>query len=153
MESADLQKSYSREQQGLGPDHEAITSPVALVRSFTSKSQRSSRSRQSSSNRAEVGSSRAPRLRDIGKEVDCLSDTEKDDPIEKVASRRPSPSSSQAETESRSDASGAHDGDARGRRIIPFEDGDPENPNNWGRWKKIYALLVAIMSVINSTMN
>jgi hypothetical protein len=50
MDSADLERSYSREQQGLGPGHEAITSPVALVRSFTSKSQKSSRSWQSSRN-------------------------------------------------------------------------------------------------------
>jgi hypothetical protein len=48
---ADLERSYSREQQDLGPGHEAITSPVALVRSFTSKSQRRSTSRQSSRNR------------------------------------------------------------------------------------------------------
>ncbi|EOA85360.1 uncharacterized protein SETTUDRAFT_154920 [Exserohilum turcica Et28A] len=32
-------------------------------------------------------------------------------------------------------------------------DGDPENPNNWGHWKKVFALFVAIMSVMNSTIN
>lgn len=47
MESADLEKTYSREQQLLGPRHETVTTPVALVRSVTSRSQRSQRSSRS----------------------------------------------------------------------------------------------------------
>ncbi|CAI6336493.1 unnamed protein product [Periconia digitata] len=39
------------------------------------------------------------------------------------------------------------------RTVIRFKDGDPENPNNWSMWKKTYALLVAIFSVMNSTMS
>ncbi|RAR11969.1 mfs general substrate transporter [Stemphylium lycopersici] len=152
MESADLERTYSREQQGLGPGHEAITSPVALVRSFTSKSQRSSRSRQSSRNRTGAESSRAACLRELHEHVDELSDPENDDPIEKVASRTPSTFSSPARTGSPSDASSIHDERARGRRVLRFADGDPENPNNWGRWRKVYSLFVAIMSVMNSTM-
>jgi hypothetical protein len=29
--------------------------------------------------------------------------------------------------------SSVDDSHASGRRVIRFEDGDPENPNNWGR--------------------
>jgi hypothetical protein len=92
-------------------------------------------------------------LRDLEKDVDSPSDTEKEDGIEKVASRTPSTLASPARTDSQYDASSAHDGDAPRRKVIRFEDGDPENPNNWSRGKKIYALIVAIMSVMNSTMN
>ncbi|CAI9636417.1 unnamed protein product [Alternaria burnsii] len=152
MDSADLERSYSREQQGLGPEHEAITSPVALVRSFTSKSQKSSRSWQSSRNHTGVESSRAARLRELGKDVDDSSHAEKEDAIEKVASRTPSTLSSPGRSNASSVMSSVHDSHASGRCVIRFEDGDPENPNNWGRWKKIYALFVAIMSVMNSTM-
>ena len=88
-------------------------------------------------------------MRNLEKDVDHPSDTEKKYEIEKVASRTPSALSSHA----RSDASSTHDREVHRRKVIRFEDGDPENPNNWGRWKKIYALIVAIMSVMNSTMN
>ena len=36
--------------------------------------------------------------------------------------------------------------------ILRFEDGDPENPNNWTRQRKLYTLLVAIFFVLNSTI-
>ncbi|KAG9191578.1 hypothetical protein G6011_10312 [Alternaria panax] len=152
MDSADLERSYSRQQQGLGPGHEAITSPVALVRSFTSKSQKSSTSRHSSRSRIGVDSPRAARLRDLEKDIDETSDAEKGDAIEKVASRTPSTLSLPERSSVSSVTPSVHDGHVNGRRVIRFEDGDPENPNNWGRWKKIYALFVAIMSVMNSTM-
>ncbi|EUC37728.1 hypothetical protein COCCADRAFT_22703 [Bipolaris zeicola 26-R-13] len=139
MESgADLEKSYSREQQGVGPTHEAITSPVALVRSFTSKSQRSlSRQRYTT---------RTARLKELEKDVD-ESDVEHEDAIERVESRV---SSSHNGTSAPSEISSEH---GQRRRVLRFEDGDPENPDNWGRWKKIYAVFVAIISVMNSTMN
>ncbi|EUC45515.1 hypothetical protein COCMIDRAFT_36794 [Bipolaris oryzae ATCC 44560] len=142
MESgADLEKRYSREQQGVGPTHEAIMSPVALVRSFTSKSQRSL-SRQ----RSGVDTARAARLKELEKDVD-ESDIEHEDAIERVESRV---SSSHNGTSAPSETSSKH---GPRRRILRFEDGDPENPDNWGRWKKIYAIFVAIISVMNSTMN
>ncbi|KAL1800919.1 hypothetical protein ACET3X_001261 [Alternaria dauci] len=144
MDSGDLEKSYSREQQGLGPGHEAIMSPVALVRSFTSKSQKSSR------NNTGVESSRAARFRELGKDVDESSDAE--DEIERVASRTPSSLNSLEKSNASSEPSSVQESHPSERRVIRFEDGDPENPNNWGRWKKIYALVVAIMSVMNSTM-
>jgi hypothetical protein len=111
MESTDLEKTYSREQQGLGPGHEAVTSPVALVRSFTEKS----RTRNN---------------------IDDSYDTEKEDPAEGVASPSPSALSSYARTDSLSEISSLHGEDVQGRRMIRFEDGDPENPNNWGRVRK-----------------
>jgi hypothetical protein len=110
MESAALDKTYSREQQGLGPGHEAITSPVALVRSFTEKSR-------------------------IRRDVDDGFDTEKEDPVEKSASPSPSALSSPslARSDSLSRRPSPHGEDAQGRRVIRFEDGDAENPDNWGR--------------------
>ncbi|KAA8621133.1 AraJ Arabinose efflux permease [Pyrenophora tritici-repentis] len=153
MESADLERSYSREQQGLGPGLEAIATPVALVRSFTSKSHRSACSRQSSKNRSGIESSRAARLRELEKGIHDSFETEKEDTVEQVASRTPSVLSTTRGTDPSSETSSVHRGDEVRRRVIRFEDGDPENPNNWSRWKKIYSLIVAIMSVMNSTMN
>ncbi|KAF1939909.1 MFS general substrate transporter [Clathrospora elynae] len=150
MESADLARTYSREEQNLDPGSEAVTSPVALVRSFTTKSRRSSRS---SSNRSGVESSHATRLMNLEKNVDSREDIEKGDQIEKIVLRTPSTLSTHTRTDVGSGVSSAHDGEPHRRRVIRFEDGDPENPNNWGRWKKVYALFVAIMSVMNSTMN
>ncbi|EDU43534.1 membrane transporter [Pyrenophora tritici-repentis Pt-1C-BFP] len=142
MESADLERSYSREQQGLGPGLEAIATPVALVRSFTSKSHRTG-----------IESSRAARLRELEKGIHDSFETEKEDTVEQVASRTPSVLSTTRGTDPSSETSSVHRGDEVRRRVIRFEDGDPENPNNWSRWKKIYSLIVAIMSVMNSTMN
>lgn len=52
MESkSDLERTYSREQQRLGDGLEAVVSPVALVRSVTSRSQKSIRSQRSSRSR------------------------------------------------------------------------------------------------------
>ncbi len=79
-------------------------------------------------------SSRAVRLRELEKDVDkTYEDTEKEDAIEQVASRTPSMLNSHARSVSLSPTSSAHDGHANGRRVIRFEDGDPDNPNNWGR--------------------
>jgi hypothetical protein len=53
MESkAELERTYSREQQRLASDGlEAVVSPVALVRSVTSRSQKSLKSQRSSRSR------------------------------------------------------------------------------------------------------
>ncbi|EOA85361.1 uncharacterized protein SETTUDRAFT_20865 [Exserohilum turcica Et28A] len=120
MESADLERSYSLEQQGLGPGHEAIASPVALVRSFTSKSRSSSRSRQSSRNRTRIESSRATRLRELEKDVQDCSEAEKNsaDPIEKAVSRTPSTLTSHNGTNVPSEASSGQDEHVRGQRVI-----------------------------------
>ncbi|KAF7572982.1 hypothetical protein PtrSN002B_007364 [Pyrenophora tritici-repentis] len=133
MESADLERSYSREQQGLGPGLEAIATPVALVRSFTSKSHRSACSRQSSKNRSGIESSRAARLRELEKGIHDSFETEKEDTVEQVASRTPSVLSTTRGTDPSSETSSVHRGDEVRRRVIRFEDGDPENPNNWSR--------------------
>ncbi|KAL7777692.1 hypothetical protein CFE70_004361 [Pyrenophora teres f. teres 0-1] len=142
MESADLERTYSREQQDLGPGLEAIATPVALVRSYTSKSHRTG-----------IESSRAVRLSELENGIDDSFETEKEDAVEQVASRTPSELSSTRGTDPSSETSSVHQGHETRRRVIRFEDGDPENPNNWSRWKKIYSLIVAIMSVMNSTMN
>jgi hypothetical protein len=72
-------------------------------------------------------------LRELGKDVDDSSDAEKEDAIEKVASRTPSTLSSPGRSNASSVMSSVDDSHASGRRVIRFEDGDPENPNNWGR--------------------
>ncbi|KAL6720483.1 hypothetical protein ACLMJK_002407 [Lecanora helva] len=36
--------------------------------------------------------------------------------------------------------------------IVSFSDGDPENPYNWSSRKKIFVLIVGIVSVLNSTL-
>jgi hypothetical protein len=78
-----------------------------------------------------VESSRAARFRELEKNVDDISDVEKDDdPIERVELQTPS---SHNGTNAPSETSSVHDQRASRRRVIRFEDGDPENPNNWGR--------------------
>jgi hypothetical protein len=53
MESrTDLERTYSREQHRLGDGFEGVATPVALVRSVTSKSLRSLRSQRSSRSRS-----------------------------------------------------------------------------------------------------
>ncbi|KAL5117976.1 hypothetical protein ACEQ8H_004121 [Pleosporales sp. CAS-2024a] len=115
MESrAELERTYSRHQQRLASDGlEAVVSPVALVRSVTSPSQKRSTSREESS--------RAAYLRALDKALE-----RSDEPDH------------QAQPE---------------HHMVRFEQGDAENPNNWSASKKCYALFVAIMSVMNSTMS
>ncbi|KAH9872241.1 hypothetical protein IAQ61_005076 [Plenodomus lingam] len=148
MASEDLERTYSREQQRLGPGHEIVATPVALVRSVTTKSQRSLHSQGSSKSCRR--DARAVRIKNLEKEESCSAALNKEDGIEEAVQRSPSMLSS---TSSLSQHSGGGEDGVRGRRIIRFEDGDPENPDNWGRWKKCYAIFVAIMSVMNSTMN
>ncbi|KAH7406976.1 major facilitator superfamily domain-containing protein [Phaeosphaeria sp. MPI-PUGE-AT-0046c] len=148
MESKnDLERTYSREQQRLGDGLEAVATPVALVRSVTSRSQRSGRS--SRSRREE--SSRAAYLRKLDKELESSPEPgkEEDEPVEEIATRSLSTSTQR----SRSSEGSGHAGGVPERHVIRFEDGDPENPNNWSTFKKSYALFVAIMSVMNSTMS
>lgn len=72
-------------------------------------------------------SSRAAYLKSLDKEVDSPSHFEKEDQIERVESPSRSRSSSPSKSGSRS--SGESDSPPR-RRLVRFEDGDPENPNN-----------------------
>ncbi|KAH9870166.1 hypothetical protein J1614_007089 [Plenodomus biglobosus] len=148
MESADLERTYSREQQRLTPGHEIVATPVALVRSVTAKSQRSSRSRGSSRSRRR--DERAVRLKDLQTSEIGSAELNQEEEIEEAVPKTPSMLSS---TSSHSQHEGRDEDGVRGRRVIRFEDGDPDDPDNWGRWKKCYAIFVAIMSVMNSTMN
>ncbi|KAH3954036.1 hypothetical protein HBH98_073630 [Parastagonospora nodorum] len=141
-----LERTYSREQQRLASDGlEAVMSPVALVRSVTSRSQKSQRSSRS---RPEQESSRTAYLRALDKDVETSSDPEKeagdDANIEEVATHSPVTSSTPSVTSNEPPPQ---------RHVIRFEENDPENPNNWSMPKKCYALFVAIMSVMNSTMS
>ncbi|OAL04999.1 MFS general substrate transporter [Phaeosphaeriaceae sp. SRC1lsM3a] len=151
MESKnDLEETYSREQQRLGDGLEAVATPVALVRSVTSRSQRSAKSGKSSRSRREE-SSRAAYLRNLDKELESSPEPEKDgdEPVEEIATR----SLSTSTRRSRLSVESGQDGRGQERHLIRFEDGDPENPNNCTSLKKSYALFVAIMSVMNSTMS
>jgi hypothetical protein len=77
-------------------------------------------------------SARVARLKDLEKDnVDFSSDLEKEDQIEKIASPAPSTLDSASRNASQSDASSSHE--TQQRRVIRFEDGDPENPDNWGK--------------------
>ncbi|KAH5732638.1 hypothetical protein HBI18_086540 [Parastagonospora nodorum] len=141
-----LERTYSREQQRLASDGlEAVMSPVALVRSVTSRSQKSQRSSRS---RPEQESSRTAYLRALDKDVETSSDPEKeagdDANIEEVATHSPVTSSTPSVTSNEPPPQ---------RHVIRFEENDPENPKNWSMPKKCYALFVAIMSVMNSTMS
>ncbi|KAJ4398884.1 hypothetical protein N0V91_009837 [Didymella pomorum] len=92
--------------------------------------------------------SRTTRLKDVEKEVESSSDFEKakEDEIEEVVT----PPASSTTSRAGSHDSNAVQGDAK--KIIRFRDGDPDNPDNWQQIKKLYALFVAIMSVMNSTI-
>lgn len=137
----DLDRTYSRDQQRYGDNLEAVATPVALVRSVTSRSQRSvksARSRGSSKNRPEQ-SSRAAYLKNLEKDIGADHEKDEEDAIEKVetpeASRMSSVSGHSAESS---------EGRGRARnRVIRFEDGDVENPDNcmWFRimLEKIWA--------------
>ncbi|KAL5375840.1 hypothetical protein DPSP01_010945 [Paraphaeosphaeria sporulosa] len=121
-----LERTYSRESRLQRDGLEQEATPVALVRSVT---QRPSRAR-------------IPTIYDLDKDIEAASDGEKEKGDEIGAKESATP-------ESCSDDD--HPGQLE-RRPLRFEHGDPENPNNWRMWKKLYALFVAIMSVMNSTM-
>ncbi|EAT90236.2 hypothetical protein SNOG_02024 [Parastagonospora nodorum SN15] len=97
---------------------------------------------------AEQESSRTAYLRALDKDVETSSDPEKeagdDANIEEVATHSPVTSSTPSVTSNEPPPQ---------RHVIRFEENDPENPNNWSMPKKCYALFVAIMSVMNSTMS
>jgi MFS family permease len=93
-------------------------------------------------------------LRQLDKDLESSSDASKDiekeenqENIEEVATHSPSTSATPSHTSTNDDSNEPI------RHIIRFEDGDPENPNNWSMPKKSFALFVAIMSVMNSTMS
>ncbi|KAJ4988490.1 Polyamine transporter 3 [Stagonosporopsis vannaccii] len=159
MESADLERTYSRDQQQQRlNDGFHVTTPVALVRSTTSRSH--------SQQTTDAEGSRANRLRDLEKEVDSASEAEDvdDGGIEEVVTLPPSSATSRAGSHSNESAASPREP----KKIIRFKDGDPDNPDNWrqvsltnhrrisdtNEWqiKKLYALFVAIMSVMNSTI-
>ncbi|KAF2034112.1 MFS general substrate transporter [Setomelanomma holmii] len=157
MESnTDLERTYSREQQRFGEGLESVATPVALVRSITSRSQKSAKSRRSSRSRTGEESSRAAYLKSLEKEIDNPSDVEKEDRIEDIDSRSLSTSTTPSRRGSHSTNSSAPDGQSPEQKVIRFGDGDPENPNNCKYAYKSYAFLVATMAgnlVMNSTMS
>lgn len=69
-------------------------------------------------------------MKELEKDVD-ESDVEHEDAIERVESRV---SSSHNGTSAPSEISSEH---GQRRRVLRFEDGDPENPDNWGRVSRI----------------
>lgn len=77
-----------------------------------------------------MDTARAARLKELNKDVD-ESDVENEDVIERVESRV---SSSHNGTSAPSETSSEH---GQPRRVLRFEDGDPENPDNWGRVSRI----------------
>ncbi|KAF2827998.1 MFS general substrate transporter [Ophiobolus disseminans] len=152
MESrTDLERTYSREQFRLGDGLEAVATPVALVRSVTARSQKSLKSQRSSRSRPGEESSRAAYLRNLEKELDAPLDREKEAEIEEVDTREPS--SSGTPSRAGSSVEGGNSEGTPEQHVIRFEDGDPDNPNNWPWYTKCFALFVAIMSVMNSTMS
>ncbi|KAH7066907.1 major facilitator superfamily domain-containing protein [Paraphoma chrysanthemicola] len=155
MEShTDLERTYSREQQRYGEGLEAIATPVALVRSVTSRSQKSSKSQRSSRSRTRPGeaSSRAAYLKTLDKDIDSPYNHEEEDRIEEVDSRSLSTSTTPSRRSHSTTSSRSNDTSPE-QKIIRFEDDDPENPNNWSFPKKSYAFLVATMAVMNSTVS
>ncbi|KAF9695617.1 hypothetical protein EKO04_006440 [Ascochyta lentis] len=132
MESADLERTYSRDQQQQRlNDGFHVTTPIALVRN--------------------AEGSHATRLEDFEKDVDSSSDLEKEeDQIEEVVSSPPSNTTSRSGSHSNDSVASPEEPIAK--KIIRFRDGDPDNPNNWRQPKKFYAVFVAIMSVMNSTI-
>ncbi|KAF2218256.1 major facilitator superfamily domain-containing protein [Elsinoe ampelina] len=49
-------------------------------------------------------------------------------------------------------ASRKNDTDIQSRNVISFPDGDPENPYNWSKAKKIYIVILGVVLVTNSTI-
>ncbi|PSN74998.1 MFS general substrate transporter [Corynespora cassiicola Philippines] len=119
-----LEKTYSREQQRLGDGLDVVTTPHSLVRSVTQPGEESIR------------------IADIEEDVDARSELEKKHE-EFQETSLPTPAGSCANGDNN---------EPPARRVIRFDDGDPHQPNNWSAAKKLYALFVAVMSVMNSTM-
>ncbi|KAF1998359.1 MFS general substrate transporter [Amniculicola lignicola CBS 123094] len=124
----ELEKTYSREQQRLGNELELPTTPHTLVR----------------------GRSRVSRLSRAGEhsQSDCiqLNEEDVDTPIE-IEKDEYKDSASPACTWS-------HDSlPETAKKIIRFDDGDPSQPNNWNRSQKWFAIFVAMMTVMNSTIS
>ncbi|KAF2997916.1 hypothetical protein E8E13_004912 [Curvularia kusanoi] len=91
------------------------------------------------------------RLKDLEKEADSTSDVEPEETkVEEVVTLPASGAGSR--NGSCSETSIASHQDPTIKKIIRFKEGDPDNPDNWRQIKKLYALFVAIMSVMNSTI-
>ncbi|KAF2265147.1 MFS general substrate transporter [Lojkania enalia] len=128
LSMSDLEKTYSREQQRLGHELEEVMTPHMLVRDMT-RGQESVRPTHSRVNEHDVDAQLALEKEDEPRE-------------EERASGGPT-----------SEASDSLDLSNPARTIIRFEDGDPAHPSNWRQIYKLYALLVAIMTVMNSTIS
>ncbi|KAH7128336.1 major facilitator superfamily domain-containing protein [Dendryphion nanum] len=126
---SDLEKTYSREQQRLGNESELkipTTPHSELVRSVTQEE-----------------SSHIPRIRNNSDDIDNIPKLGKEENGE--AEQTPPPRSPTASNIEQNPP-------LQPQTIIRFDDGDPAQPNNWN-WKyKIYAVFVAIMTVMNSTI-
>ncbi|KAH8728178.1 major facilitator superfamily domain-containing protein [Phaeosphaeriaceae sp. PMI808] len=128
MESkTDLEKTYSREQQRLDGGFETVATPVALVTSVTSRSQKS---QISSRSRPQEENSRAAYLGNLKTEIDTTSYQDDYDKIEEAAPQLDPASSTASRTVSRSNTSNMSPRQPLERKLVRFEDGDPENPNN-----------------------
>ncbi|KAF2642151.1 MFS general substrate transporter [Massarina eburnea CBS 473.64] len=141
MADAELERTWSRNSRmNSNPGLEAQSMPISLMRSVTPRSIREQTQRREHVPPIKIrdfdspaGSSREDEERDPEKGGD-------DDAVEEVASPRLSPQQTCST-------------DGPRRTMVRFEEGDVENPDNWPQWKKLYALFVAIMSVMNSTMS
>ncbi|KAF2010969.1 MFS general substrate transporter [Aaosphaeria arxii CBS 175.79] len=125
---SNLEKTFSREQSRLGNDNElrAVTTPHSeIVRTVTQER-----------------SSRLPRIKSEADDIDAQIDFEKDEEY-----NADSPDSETSPTGQDGEENASH------RIIIRFDDDDPEQPNNWSNKRKIYAIFVAIMMVMNSTIS
>lgn len=82
-------------------------------------------------------SARAERLRELQQEDNVPLDVENEDQIEKIVSPTPSTLESVSRKSSQDNGdnglTGIPSANSHAQRIIRFEDGDPENPDNWGR--------------------
>ncbi|KAF2119923.1 major facilitator superfamily domain-containing protein [Lophiotrema nucula] len=79
------------------------------------------------------------RIRTNEEDVDAQLELEKEDSFKEETSPVPS-----------SDASNPV---PPARTIIRFEDGDPEQPNNWPRKRKLLSMFIAVCTVMNSTIS
>ncbi|KAF2194435.1 MFS general substrate transporter [Zopfia rhizophila CBS 207.26] len=121
---SDLEKTYSREQRCLGNGLDLPTTPHTQAARHVTH-------REESLLSIRIGADE--------EDVDAQLELEKEDDFKEAASP-PEFSSGSGQPPAP-------------RKIIKFEEDDPEQPNNWGQCKKLYSLFVAICTVMNSTMS
>ncbi|KAF1950052.1 MFS general substrate transporter [Byssothecium circinans] len=137
----DLEETWSRDSRINAGGLEVQSTPVALVMSVTPRREASQTTRIPCMKDPSSSSSAEPEMRDTIEEV-----------TSPTLSTHESCSDAGGEALAELDTIATTPSEA-GRKMVRFEEGDPENPNNWPRWKKLYALFVAVMSVMNSTMS